>query len=147
VLESHENSPYPHLHIITDKQFPVSKFGYSAVAAGFGHQIRIKPISGAGAASYITKYLTKEWKNEEGWNLRKTYRCRIISFSSGLLSPENRGGSWSLVTRCLGLECALESIRADFMWRLDVDARITHELLHENNAEITVVFSPVSPGL
>jgi hypothetical protein len=146
VLESHKTSPYPHLHIICDKWFPPSKFGLAVVAAGFGYQIDAKPITSEGAGQYISKYLTKEWSNEKAWNLRKKYRCRIISFSSGLLSRKTRGGVWSLVTRGCCLDECIESIRCDYLWRTDTDAKVTHEAINLSNAEITVVFEPVSTG-
>lgn len=146
VLESHNKSPYPHLHIITDRWFPEHKFGYSAIAAGFGYQIAAKPITGNGAAAYITKYLTKEWTNELAWSYRKTYRCRIISFSSGILSPKISSGDWRIITCALGLGSVIESIRADYLWRSDIDARVMHERINDSSAEISVVFRSICPG-
>src|SRR3972149_120508 len=36
VLESHNDSPYPHLHVIMDKLVPACDLGRMAIAAGFG---------------------------------------------------------------------------------------------------------------
>ena len=146
VLESHTESPYPHLHVIADKLFPTSKFGYSAVAAGFGYQIKVKPVTGEGAARYISKYLTKEWTNDKAWSYRKKYRCRLISFSGGLLSRKTRGGAWGLVTRGCNLDECIESIRCDYLWRHNSTAQVTYEIIHLSNAEITVVFDSVQAG-
>lgn len=141
VLESHSKSNYPHLHIIADKHFPAWKFGQSVIAAGFGYQIAAKEITGAGAATYITKYLTKEWTNEDSWNLRKKAHARIISFSSDLCGDRGRKGVWSILGRQLCLEQCVEHIRTDFIWRSGYDATVTFEAINRDNAEITVIFT------
>jgi hypothetical protein len=138
VLESHNKSAYPHLHLITDKRFPDAKFGPAALAAGFGYQIKQRPITTDGARFYISKYLTKEWKNEEGWRLRKKYRCRIISFSRGLMSPKMSGGNWnSLLVGSTFSEC-IERIYTEVGWSLNPRLVVRNELIEENYAEITV---------
>jgi hypothetical protein len=59
VLEHHHKSPYPHLHIIADKEFGAVWLAAELKSAGFGYQAKCKPITSEGAITYVTKYLTK----------------------------------------------------------------------------------------
>jgi len=116
VLESHKESPYPHLHVITDCYFPPVKFGPAAVRAGFGYQMRSSKIDRDDAYSYLLKYLTKEWKNREGWELRKQNRCRLITFSRGIKKPIVESGSWSLVKFDRNYENCKDAVLVDATW-------------------------------
>jgi hypothetical protein len=116
VLESHNKSPYPHLHLIVDKYFRPTAIGPAAVHAGFGWQINNKPISSDGAKHYISKYLTKPWQNAEGWRLRKLYRCRLISFSRSLADHVDKLHGWEMIKRAETYESCMESISIDRTW-------------------------------
>jgi len=138
VLESHTKSPYPHLHLITDKRFPTTSFGKAAIAAGFGYQIEQRAITSDGARFYIVKYLTKEWKNGEGWRLRKKYRCRLISFSRGIMSPETGGGNWNSLLVGASISACLERIHTEIAWAVEPRLIVKNERIDEGYAEITV---------
>jgi hypothetical protein len=149
ILESHNNSPYPHLHLITDRRFPAHKFGPAAIAAGFGYQIKQVPITSYGAQYYITKYLTKEWKNEEGWHLRKKYRCRVISFSRGLMSPENAGGNWNSLLVGASISECIERIHTEIQWNTSHRMTIRTEKLDDGfyEAVVDIDDAPLEPKI
>lgn len=147
ILESHNASPYPHLHIIADVKIKPTMLNKAALAAGFGYQMDCKPVTSQGAMAYIVKYLTKEWTNAEGWSLRKKYRCRVISCSRGLLSPERRSEGWKSLLTGSDFGSCLDHIRLDYQWRTDARATVTHELIEPDFAEITVVWTDVDPTL
>jgi hypothetical protein len=138
VLESHNESPYPHLHVIADIHIPEKSFGVMAISAGFGYQLQEKKITDTGAKRYLTKYLTKEWKNEEGWKLRRTYRCRLISFSRGLLDRVQRGHEWNLLIRGESLENCIDNIKNAIEWRTSRGAVIIHEKYKSDYYELTL---------
>jgi hypothetical protein len=138
VLESHNNSPYPHLHVIADIHIPETEFGRLAIKAGFGFQVRIKKITGIGAKYYLTKYLTKEWKNEEAWQLRKAYKCRIISFSRGLLDRCQRGSEWNLLLRGESLDTCIDRIHNIVTWQVGRKRKVTWERLTEGYYELSI---------
>lgn len=141
VLESHTNSPYPHLHIIMDLYIPPAELGKMAISAGFGYQISNKKLTSEGAFHYVTKYLTKEWKNKEAWALRKDCRCRIISFSRGLLSPKPSGSGWETLLRGSDFQSCIDHIKIDYEWRTTVKAEVTYEKKEENVYECTVFWT------
>lgn len=141
VLESHKNSPYPHLHIIADIELKPTWLGPAALAAGFGYQIDTHLITGQGAMDYVRKYLTKKWNNAQGWALRKKYRCRVISFSRGFLSPIPPPTGWSQLLVGSDFEACLEHIRTDYQWRTDKKGVISYENIQEKTAEITIVWT------
>jgi hypothetical protein len=145
VLESHKKSPYPHLHIIADVDIPPTYFNKEALSAGFGYQIDKQKITSDMAFGYIRKYLQKEWTNEEARWLRKKYRCRLVSFSRGLLSPAARSSEWKALLTGTTLEVCLDHIRMDYQWRVDKRADVTYEKVADSYAEITVVWSDRPP--
>lgn len=147
VLESHTNSPYPHLHIIADVDLKPTWLGKAAVAAGFGYQIKCTPITSDGAFHYIKKYLTKEWQNEQAWYYRKKYRCRLISFSRGLLSPKQRGESWDRLIVGSDFAACLDHIFTDFTWSTQKKAELTYSDIREDYAEMTVIWTDREPTL
>lgn len=143
VLESHKNTPYPHLHVILDTYIPATDLGRMAVAAGFGFQLSYKKIDAEGAFHYVTKYLTKEWQNQEAWALRKDCRCRIISFSRGLLSPAARKSAWETVLRGSDFETCIDHIRVDYEWHTTKRAEVTYENRDDVHYECTVFWTNV----
>jgi len=84
VLESHKVSPYPHLHILSNKLFQARYLCTLALSCGFGYQNRITRVSPGGAGNYVSKYLTKSWSNEESIGLRTELRLRLVCYSRGL---------------------------------------------------------------
>jgi len=145
VLESHKESPYPHLHVICDKSFEPRVFGPLAVGAGFGYQLKISPITGDGAIGYVTKYLTKEWKNVESWELRRKYHCRLISFSSGLLSPARQSAGWRRLFIGTDLQSCVNCINGAREFCGEMDCTTSWDVAEEEFYEITVVFNSGCP--
>jgi hypothetical protein len=119
ILETHKNSPYPHFHFVADYRFPPTALGTAAVAAGFGYQIDSQAIDSDRALDYVLKYLTKEWPRDDSKEYRKQYKCRIISFSRGLLSPSRRVTNWELLCYNSSLGACLDHINVDYTWRTD----------------------------
>ena len=110
VLESHNESPYPHLHVIASRSFPTGTLFRALRNSGFGYQTKSQRITGQGAIYYLAKYLTKEWRNKEAWNLRKQCNCRLISFSSGVFNPSTTGGNWRYIGNGPNLASCIENI-------------------------------------
>ncbi|MFA7101399.1 MAG: hypothetical protein WC196_06725 [Bacilli bacterium] len=146
VLECHKKSPYPHLHIITDRYLPPTKLGPAAVAAGFGYQIDSQEITTDQAFDYVRKYLTKEWTNEAGWLLRCKYRCRLITFSRGLLSPARRSGGWEMLLRGSDFQNCIDNILTDYQWQTDRRGGVSYVKEGLDTYEITVVWSDIPAG-
>lgn len=146
VLESHNSSPYPHLHVIADLRIPVGDFGKIATAAGFGYQIKEAKISTENAMNYIAKYLTKEWRNEESWALRKNYRCRIISFSRGLLSPKVRSGQWDALLVGTDLARCVDHIRTDYQWDTNRHAAVVSETETDTFYDVSIIWTDREPN-
>jgi hypothetical protein len=145
VLESHKSSPYPHLHIIADIDIPPTYLNKEALSAGFGYQMDKQEITSDRAFGYIRKYLQKEWSNEEARWLRKKYRCRLISFSRGLLSPLNRSTEWNSLILGSDFEACLDHIRNDYEWNTELKPTVTYEKIEDSYAEITVMWSERPP--
>lgn len=113
VLESHEKSPYPHLHVICDREFPPTVLNKLAIMAGFGYQMKFVPVTSARAAEYITKYLTKEWSNAESLAIVKKMRVRRVSFSRDIVCDEQSKIPWECIGLPTGRDAAVESITVD----------------------------------
>jgi hypothetical protein len=145
VLESHKKSPYPHIHVIADINIPPHVMGPLAVKSGFGYQMDSKPIDSEGALLYILKYLQKEWTNEEGRALRKKYRCRIITFSTGLMSPLMRGESWNLLLAGTDLETCIDHIRTDYSWCTRELPEIQKEIIRDDLFCVNIVWREIPP--
>lgn len=135
VLESHNNSDYPHLHIIIDKELPEKWWQLEATKAGFGWQNDIKKITGEGARYYVTKYLIKEWTNEESKKYRTICRLRLISFSSGILSAAPHGGDWTIVARCSTMDSIRQIINDELDFHEPRHARLVSMSSEENYIE------------
>jgi hypothetical protein len=140
VLEPHKDPCYPHVHVIADKYFEPSYFGPEAVSAGFGWQLDSKKIDGPEALSYIVKYLSKEWPSQEAVALRKQYRCRIITFSRGLLAPINRVGGWKMLCRGSEFGACLDHILVNYTWQTEGDPRVVYERTEDTWYEVHIIF-------
>jgi hypothetical protein len=140
VLESHKSSPYPHLHVICDIYVPAVVFAMAAKRAGFGYQLDCQAITTEGAMKYVTKYLTKEWQNEEGSRLRKMHNCRIVSFSRGLLDPLTRKGEWDVLLVGASLSQCVEAIRDSIEWNREKYPEQEDVKEFDDYYEVSVVF-------
>lgn len=146
VLESHNKSAYPHLHLIWDRHIPVNVFGPAVVSAGFGYQMELTEIKSDRARTYVSKYLTKEWRNVEGRGLEKACRCRRISFSRDL-DGGKRGPSGY---ECLGFPnnfaACCESIAVDRQF--DPQHRYTQKRVRDfaDFYEVEFEIDDVPPG-
>jgi len=140
VLEVQPKSQYPHIHIVADCEFKPSFFGRAAVSAGFGYQIDSQRVNGPDALHYVKKYLTKDWPDCEGKELRKKYKCRIISFSRGLLSPNRHETSWTLLLYGSTIDNCMEHIRTDYAWRTTERAEIIREVSTEEVREVHIIW-------
>lgn len=144
VLESHEKSPYPHLHVVASVFVPISDFGRLCVKCGFGYQVKAEKVTNEGASYYISKYLTKEWTNEESKRLRKENHCRIISFSADIRGVSIQPTGWTLVGKYASFADAVSSIYADAEFRHDTRAIIRYCKIDEQSAEISFEFQEVT---
>ena len=125
VLESHKNTPYPHLHIIVDREFRPTQLGPAAIHAGFGWCLDFSAIRTERARRYVAKYITKQWENDEAWRMRKLYRCRIVSFSSDIRADLPEPGGWSMLMR----GDSYDNCRATIQQRIDWDAAKRYTLV------------------
>jgi hypothetical protein len=116
VLEPHNNSPYPHLHVIADRLFPAAWLGFELKKAGFGYQTKCSPVTSKGAAAYVSKYLTKPWPNAVCRTLRKTYKLRVITFGGQACSPPMATQPWELLAKSVLCEDIIDSIQTDRTW-------------------------------
>jgi hypothetical protein len=140
VLESHTNSPYPHLHVILDVSIPQADLGKLAVKCGFGYQVDIKAITSDGAKFYITKYVTKAWTNPISLALRKKVKARIISFSRDVSTPVKKEGGWIKVSTAESLNDSIDDIKLHSHWSLPHDFILTSDALSTYDYQCT--YSP-----
>jgi hypothetical protein len=145
VLEPQPGRGYPHVHVIADQWFEPTWLGPEAVKSGFGYQLDSQKIDSAEALEYITKYLSKEWPNQESIALRKQYRCRIITFSHVLLAPIVRQDGWEMLARGTDFGSCLDHILVAYTWRTDAEPRVVYERDEGNRYEIHIVFESVPP--
>ena len=145
VLEAQPHRGYPHVHVIADKWFEPTWLGPECVSAGFGYQLDSQKIDSLEALDYISKYLSKEWTNETSVMLRKENRCRIISFSRGLLSPVLRKGSWEILARSTDLGCCMDHILTSYTWVQDAKPSVVYERDEGDWYEVHVVFERICP--
>ena len=142
VLECHSQSPYPHLHIIADKLFPPTWLGPELKSAGFGYQTDSKPVTSQGAASYITKYLTKGWNREDCKTIRKNLHLRIISFGGSACNPAPVGVAWNIIARSFLGDTVVDCVNTDVSWSYGSAAKLTYERLFEGFHEWTYFIKP-----
>jgi hypothetical protein len=116
ILESHKQSPYPHLHVILDKDIPLTYIGREAVSAGFGYQIDYHVITSDAAVNYVTKYLTKEWDNLESLDYVKLVRARRVSYSRDISLPVVNNDGWTCIGDPMSWEAAEDLINTDRQW-------------------------------
>jgi hypothetical protein len=137
ILEHHHASDYPHLHCLVDKRFGDVWIAAELKAAGFGYQCKVAKVTSAGAAAYVSKYLTKPWSSPTCKNIRKRLRLRVISFGGTACRSANVGEQWSLLAMGLGCSEALDSIHRDVNWRFGQAAVKTFEETFTDSYEVT----------
>ena len=127
IVETHKNTPYPHLHVVANINIPESVFGQIAVESGFGWQLYKSPCDEE-AAYYVSKYLTKAWANEDSAFLRKKLRIRIVSWSRGLSALWSKPAKKPTVSvhANVALQSA-ESYEQLFQKEFPVAVKITHQ--------------------
>lgn len=116
ILEHHKKSPYPHLHVLMDRNLPATWINKELLSAGFGYQAEVHKCTGLEAALYVSKYLTKGWKDEECKKIRKALKLRIISFSAGVCVRGATGLDWSIVARAVAGDEVVNAILTDVTW-------------------------------
>jgi hypothetical protein len=137
ILEHHHNSDFPHLHCLIDKRFGDVWMARELKTAGFGYQCQVKAVTTAGAAGYITKYLTKPWSSTTCKAIRKHLRLRVISFGGTACHRANTGSQWLLLAMGLGCSEAIESIHRDVEWRYGQASVKTYENTGLDNYEVS----------
>lgn len=140
VVEPHNNSPYPHLHVIMTVKVPDAELGMMATNAGFGYQINQQKIHGKGALDYVSKYLRKTWTGPQTQALRRETRTRIVSFSRDLVCSLPAAGEWDCITAALGLDTCIDCIRNSIEWRGDATPDVTFESKGEYAYELTLIW-------
>jgi len=99
IVETHKVSPYPHFHVLIDKFIPITWISKTLVKLGFGWNFQSQRISQKGAVAYVSKYLAKEWPNEQGKKYRKEAKTRIVSSSRALGPVFITTSDWSLIQK------------------------------------------------
>ena len=140
VLEHHHHSPYPHLHVIADIEFKPTWLGPELKRAGFGYQSICKPVTSEGAATYVTKYLTKPWTDEACKNIRKNLKLRIISFGGDACTPLPHGSVWTVIGRATICNKLIDKILLDLEWTHGCRAEKTYESVVDASVEFTYQF-------
>jgi len=97
IVEPHKREGYPHFHILTDTFIPANVLTKNVTLAGFGFIMHRTRMSCNGAEVYLSKYLTKEWKNEEAAEFRRKTGARIISASLNLGAVFSCPSTWDMV--------------------------------------------------
>ena len=140
VLEHHHNSPYPHLHVLADVNIPAVWFAKELKTAGFGYQANVKQVTSADAGTYVTKYLTKPWVDEQCKTIRKNLKLRIISFGGGACIRRLSGTPWDIVYKSLLCKDVTDQIEIDREWMYGKDGILTYEKTFESYREVSYVF-------
>lgn len=99
ILEHHNCSPYPHLHVIADIDLGDVWLARELASAGFGYQAKKRRVTSREAVTYVTKYLTKPWTDGGCKNIRKILHLRIISFGGSACLCRRTGEPWVLISR------------------------------------------------
>lgn len=110
VLEPHKESPYPHLHVIFDRHIDCAKMSEWLKNSGFGWNMLSTPISSEGFQRYMTKYLTKEWPDENTSVLRRASRSRVVSASRRFGAIFARPAQWTKVVRNCSVAAAKTTV-------------------------------------
>jgi hypothetical protein len=127
ILEPHNDSDYPHLHVLVSKPFPLRRFFKLAGLAGFGYQLSQLEITGERGAFYVSKYLTKEWKNVNANKYRRRYRCRLISFTFDIRVAKPPREHWQIGCSGDTLAGVVGCIKQDIEWEYGQSKVIHHE--------------------
>jgi len=116
VLETHKESAYPHLHLLTTSYIAPVWFGKEVVQAGFGWSADWKRLDNTGACQYVAKYLTKKWTREDSANLRKQFHLRIVTMSQGLVDKPSHKNRWYVLSRFTTWIKARDNIEKYLNW-------------------------------
>ena len=84
VIEPHLSGGWPHMHILVTKPILNNETMRHLTECGFGWKCHSTRVSVEGSARYVSKYLTKDWPNEQVHTLRRESGCRIVQASRGL---------------------------------------------------------------
>jgi hypothetical protein len=123
VLEHHNQSPYPHLHVIADVDFGDVWLAKELKSSGFGYQCRKVSVTTPEAVTYITKYLTKPWTDEGCKAVRKAMHLRIISFGGSACSVKRFVEPWTVVSRNCVRDQVTDSLDIDRTWLYGPDVK------------------------
>jgi hypothetical protein len=98
VVEPHADGEWPHIHLVVDKPIDDVRFVKKITDWGFGWNFHSKPMTGIGAARYVSKYLTKDWPSGNADLYRVMTKTRIVTSSRSLGPIFKTHSSWRLVT-------------------------------------------------
>ena len=79
-------------------------------SSGFGWNMLSTPISSDNFQRYMTKYLTKEWPDENTSSLRRASRSRVVSASRRFGAIFARPARWAKVVRNCSLAAAKTTV-------------------------------------
>lgn len=104
IVEPHKIGGWPHLHIIVDGFILEPGIVKLVTQWGFGWNMHNVRISSDDAASYVSKYLTKEWPCADADIMRIASKTRIVSVSRGMPAIFTSKGEWE----CVRYHCPAE---------------------------------------
>lgn len=139
ILESHEKSNYPHLHVIADKRFEDTWIAAELKSAGFGYQAKCAPVTSEGASYYISKYLTKPWTNEVSKTIRKTLHLRLISFGGFPNVKKPARAKYECICRSNDKAICRDAVDIEVEWDLGQSWQKTYEKDEPDYYEATFV--------
>lgn len=124
ILEHHNQSPYPHLHVIADVNISDVWLAQELRTAGFGYQARKTRVTTTEAATYVTKYLTKPWSDEGCKTIRKNLRLRIVCFGGDACRAKRSESGWDFISRDIDHTSLTDRISVERNWDHGYDARL-----------------------
>jgi len=111
VLEP-QSSGHAHYHVLVDFYIPHAILKELAVECGFGIICFIQEVKTDRIFDYVSKYLRKKWKSEEGLQASIDAHSRRCSGSKGFVLLRYSAGSWKLLQRDIGWQKGLILIDA-----------------------------------
>jgi len=109
IVEPHADGSWPHIHILCDKPIATERFVKLITNWGFGWNFHSRPMDSVGAASYVSKYLSKKWPDGNAELMRVLSRVRIVSGSRSLGAVFTKSHDWI----CINYD--FDSTRTEFM--------------------------------
>lgn len=97
MVEPHKKGGWPHLHVLIKGCVIDKEITKMITNWGFGWNMHFSRVSNKNAASYISKYLTKEWPTIDAEVLRQSTKTRIVCVSRGLPAVFTTTSEWSVV--------------------------------------------------